>query len=249
MSTAAATTTSYYERTYAGHPDQVRIVRAAVAGHLAGCSVADDAILIASEIVSNAIVHSASNGQFLTIRVSTGPGHVQIECQDLGGPWHRKPADDRPHGLNLVEALTGPGNWGTETTSDGDRIVWARLSLPRQASRNGGGQMPGHVGSGPSVRLDLEEVRGPLEYTRHLRMALDLLEERLPPAYTCDGLEAELWALREKIAAAELAQLRNLGHREYLIIQPLAPAATEPLISQAARAVKTLDDLGLLVRL
>jgi hypothetical protein len=80
-------------------------------------------------------------------------------------------------------------------------------------------------------------------------MALDLLEERLPPAYTCDGLEAELWVLREKIAAAELAQLRNLGHREYLIIQPLAPSAAEPLISRAAQAVKTLDDLGLLIRL
>jgi hypothetical protein len=55
-------------------------------------------------------------------------------------------------------------------------------------------------------------------------MALDLLEERLLPAYTCDGLESELWALREKIDAAELAQLRTTGHREYLVIQPLAPA-------------------------
>jgi hypothetical protein len=247
LSTAAATTTSYYERTYAGYPDQVRKVRAAVAGHLAGCPVADDAILIASEIVSNAIVHSASNGQFLTIRVSTGPGHVQIECQDLGGPWHRKPADDRPHGLNVVEALTGPGNWGTEITSGGERIVWARLALPWQAPRNGGGQMPGHVGSGPCAQLDLEDVRGPLEYTRHLRMALDLLEERLPPAYTCDGLEAELWALREKVAAAELAQLRTLGQREYLVIQPLAPAAAGTLIIRAAEAVKILDDLGLVI--
>jgi hypothetical protein len=54
---------------------------------------------------------------------------VICECQDLGGPWHRKPADDRPHGLNIVEALAGPDNWGTRTTSEGDRIVWARLDL------------------------------------------------------------------------------------------------------------------------
>ncbi len=53
-------------------------------------------------------------------------------------------------------------------------------------------------GTQPGTEIDLEEVRGPLEDTRHLRMALDLLEERLPPAYTCDGLESELWALREK---------------------------------------------------
>jgi hypothetical protein len=201
--------------------------------------------LIASEIVSNAIVHSASKGEFLTIRVCVCPGHVQIECRDLGGPWHREPQDDRPHGLNIVEALTGPDNWGTKTTSDGDRIVWARLVLPHFASpRNGGGQM-----AGPYATPDLEEVRGPLEYTRHLRMALDLLEERLPPAYTCDGLEAELWALREKITAAELAQIRSIGHREYLVVQPLAPGAAVALVTQAGQALKTLDELGLVIRL
>jgi hypothetical protein len=78
-----------------------------------------------------------------------------------------------------------------------------------------------YSGTGP----DIEEVRGPLEHTRHLRMALDLLQERLPPACACDGLESELWALREKIDAAELAQLRTVGHREYLVIQPLTPTA------------------------
>ncbi len=60
---------------------------------------------------------------------------------------------------------------------------------------------------------------------------------------------AELWALREKVAAAELAQLRTLGQREYLVIQPLAPATAGPLITRAAQAVKTLDDLGLVIRL
>jgi hypothetical protein len=29
----------------------------------------------------------------------------------------------------MVEALTGPGHWGTETTTGGGRIVWARLDL------------------------------------------------------------------------------------------------------------------------
>jgi hypothetical protein len=68
----------------------------------------------------------------------------------------------------------------------------------------------------PDPSPPVEEVRIPLvEDTTHLRMALDLLEERLLPAYTCDGLESELWALREKIDAAELAQLRTIGHREY----------------------------------
>jgi hypothetical protein len=96
---------------------------------------------------------------------------------------------------------------------------------------------------------DVDEIRGSLEHSRHLRMALDLLEENLPGPYNCDGLMAELWALREKLAAAELARLRSIGQREYLVIQPLAPAAAQAVISRAAEAVKTLDDLGLLIRL
>jgi hypothetical protein len=117
-------------------------------------------------------------------------------------------------------------------------------------SPDGGRHVPGPPAStGSGTGPGIEEVRIYLEHTRHLRIALDLLQERLPPAYTCDGLESELWALREKIDAAELTQLRTLGHREYLIIQPLAPAALEPLITQAAQAVKTLDDLGLIIRL
>jgi hypothetical protein len=94
-----------------------------------------------------------------------------------------------------------------------------------------------------------DEVRNGLEQTRHLRLALDLLEETLPGSYCSDGLMAELWALREKVAAAELTQLRKHGQREYLVVQPLAPATAEPLITRAAEAVKTLDDLGLVVRL
>ncbi len=128
--TTATATASHYTGTYHGRPDQVRKVRAAVAAHLAGGPAADDAVLIVSEIVSNAIVHSDSAGEFFTIRVEARPDHVRIECEDLGGEWHRKPDDDRPHGLDIIEALAGPDNWGTETTSDGDRVVWVRLDLP-----------------------------------------------------------------------------------------------------------------------
>jgi hypothetical protein len=57
------------------------------------------------------------------------PGHVRIEAEDLGGPWRRRQPDGRPHGLDVVEALTGQDGWGVETTTDGGRVVWARLDL------------------------------------------------------------------------------------------------------------------------
>jgi hypothetical protein len=97
--------------------------------------------------------------------------------------------------------------------------------------------------------LDIDEVRDSLKQTRHLRLMLDVLEETLPGQYASDGLLAELWALREKFAAAELIQLRGIGQREYLVIQPLAPAAPEALAARAAEAVKVLDDLGLVIGL
>jgi serine/threonine-protein kinase RsbW len=116
--------------TYPGQEDQVWHARHAMAKYLAGCPAADDALLIVSELASNAIVHSASRGGFFTIRAEVGADHVRIEAEDLGGPWHRRQCDDRPHGLDVVEALTGPSGWGVENTGDGRRVVWARLDLP-----------------------------------------------------------------------------------------------------------------------
>ncbi len=131
----ATATTTWYQQTFPGRPDQVARVRREVAAHLDGCPAASDAVLIASELAANAVTHSASAGQFFTIRCEAYPGnYIWIECEDLGGEWHCKPADDRPHGLDIIEALAGPDNWGTETTSDGNRVVWARLGLPPESS-------------------------------------------------------------------------------------------------------------------
>ena len=115
--------------TYAGHLDQVHRVREAVARYLAGCPAADEAVLIVSELAANAIVHSASRGAFFTVRAERHADYVWVEAEDLGGPWHCRPPDGRRHGLDLVEALTGPDGWGVETTTGGGRVVWARLDL------------------------------------------------------------------------------------------------------------------------
>ena len=126
---AEAAAATRYTGTYPGRADQVHLLRRAVARHLAGCPAADDAVLIVSELASNAILHSASRGEFFTVRAELHPGFVWVEAEDLGGSWQRGQPDGRPHGLDVVEALTGPDGWGVETTSDGGRVVWARLDL------------------------------------------------------------------------------------------------------------------------
>src|SRR5260370_1098686 len=130
MSRAAAEAATRYQRTFHGRADQVSQVRREVASYLAGCPAADEAVLITSELAANSVVHSASGGEFFTVRCEAYPGYVWIEVEDLGGPWQLRQPDGRPHGLDIIGALAGPDNWGTDTTSDGDRIVWARPDLP-----------------------------------------------------------------------------------------------------------------------
>ena len=125
MGTAATATA--YTGTFHGTADQVSPVRREVARHLGDCPVTDDAVLVASEFATNAILHSRSRGESFTIRVDLHRDHVRVGCRDSGGPWRSRRHDDRPHGLRIVETLTGPDSWGVETAGDGNRIVWARL--------------------------------------------------------------------------------------------------------------------------
>ena len=105
-------------------------VRRDIASHLAGHPAVDDAVLIASELAANSVLHSASAGAYFTVRCRAYPGHVRIEVEDLGGPWRPGRPDSRPHGLDIIRALTGPDGWGADTTAEGNRIVWARLDKP-----------------------------------------------------------------------------------------------------------------------
>ncbi len=187
MTRSSAVEAARYTGTYPGRPDQVRRARTDVSRHLA----ADDAVLITSELASNAILffllcfrvaiaavggkrtcglccsttssslplvaepretgqpatgqgqlrheyhrtrrvrrevlHSHSKDRSFTLRAEIFPGYLWLEVEDLGGPWHLKPRDTgRPHGLDVVEALTGPDNWGIDGDQAG-RVVWCRL--------------------------------------------------------------------------------------------------------------------------
>lgn len=118
-----------FEHVYPGAAIHVRRVRADLAAVTGECPVADELILLTSELAANAAIHSRSGwpgGEF-TVRAYVYPGdYVWGEVEDQGGEWTGRPGDDRPHGLDIVAAIAGPDNWGI----DGDsacRVVWFRL--------------------------------------------------------------------------------------------------------------------------
>lgn len=117
-----------FQRTFHGRTDLVSQVRRDIAAYLADCPAANDLVLIASELAANAIIHTQSRGSTFTVRCHASPGQVRIEVEDHGGPWRPRQGGDRPHGLDIVQALTGPGQWGTQPSGNEGRIVWAQLT-------------------------------------------------------------------------------------------------------------------------
>jgi anti-sigma regulatory factor (Ser/Thr protein kinase) len=120
-----------FERDYRGIIDQARHVRADLAKVAADCPVADDLVLLASELSTNAILHSRSGhpDRTFTVRATLYPGdYAWVEVIDQGGTWAADEFDDEHgRGLAIVAAIAGDGNWGI----DGDaacRAAWFRLS-------------------------------------------------------------------------------------------------------------------------
>ena len=121
------------EITYPGAAEHIRAVRADLRPLLAGCPMADDVILCASELATNAVLHGNSRlpGGTFTVRAAISPGHhVRIEVEDNGGPW--TPATSgtaRHHGLDIICIVAS--EWGIY----GDyaaRTAWARFDWPNQ---------------------------------------------------------------------------------------------------------------------
>jgi anti-sigma regulatory factor (Ser/Thr protein kinase) len=122
----ARQTVARYAGTFPGEPGQVGQVRAGLREYLGGCPRADDAVLIASELSANAVLHSQSAGESFTVRAEVLRDYIWVEVEDLGGPWLRRQQEDGRHGLDIVTALAA--DWGIET-SGGCRSTWARVSF------------------------------------------------------------------------------------------------------------------------
>ena len=118
-------------RVFLGTPRQLEDVREFVAETVGGCPVADDVILLASEVAANAVMHTASgkDGTF-TVVVQPGDGLVRVEVHDGGSDTMpgARPAEglaSSGRGLSIVDSLAT--RWGHLGGPDG-RVVWFEVT-------------------------------------------------------------------------------------------------------------------------
>lgn len=97
----------------AGAPAEARDL---VSGALEGrdAETVHTASLLASELVSNAVLHGSHNGDPVGIELSVKPDRIRIEVFDGGDGFDPSPFSDRPggYGLHIVERLAR--EWGVE---------------------------------------------------------------------------------------------------------------------------------------
>jgi anti-sigma regulatory factor (Ser/Thr protein kinase) len=139
------------DRLFWGRPAQVRTARRFVVASLAGRPVAVDhdvVALLVSELVTNAVIHSASgraDGTLLVgyqlARDGLDPRRLRlrVEVRDLGGPAYPRRCrhaleSSGWRGLEVVEALAS--RWGVGRHPRG-RVVWFELELAL-VDRDGG---------------------------------------------------------------------------------------------------------------
>lgn len=97
--------------------------------------LADDAVLLVSELVTNALLHAHSGIELVIV----GQGErlrVEVHDEGVGQPTvrHFSPTSGTGRGLQLVGTLSSA--WGVESNAGGGKAVWFELDRS-SATRSG----------------------------------------------------------------------------------------------------------------
>ena len=135
LSLTAPATSWLGSRVFEARPDQVAEARSFVGRLLHGCPLLDDAQLICSELVTNAIKHSRSAlpGGRVTVRAEVcHRDYIWLEVEDQGGDWVSVSQDgDGGRGLEIVAALA---DYWDVRGDQARRTAYARLDWPEPAT-------------------------------------------------------------------------------------------------------------------
>ncbi|HET9894632.1 MAG TPA: ATP-binding protein [Streptosporangiaceae bacterium] len=118
-------------RRFPGHVDQVSCARAFVRGVVGDCPQLDEAVLLTSELCTNALQHTQSgDGGTFEITVYLGSGSLRVEVRDEGSisapvPQSLDGCSEDGRGLEIVACLAR--RWGQRGDEFG-RCVYFELS-------------------------------------------------------------------------------------------------------------------------
>jgi serine/threonine-protein kinase RsbW len=103
-----------WQRTFAATPAHIGQAREFLATLLDGHPAADEAVLCLSELVTNAVLHSASArpGGTFQVSVCLRAGMLRVEVEDGGGPWRTATTGDVLGGRGLIIVDSLVRNWG-----------------------------------------------------------------------------------------------------------------------------------------
>lgn len=135
---------------------------------------ADDAALVVTELVTNAVLHGRPP---VRVRVTgTDQDAVRLEVEDAGSDLPVRPRGGPDamtgRGLGMVAALAG--RWGVDTPSSGGKVVWAEVGGAPTAGRSAD---PGVDGALPTGSADDVEPRDRLHTVELGSVPTDLLLE------------------------------------------------------------------------
>ncbi len=104
-----------------------RFVEETVRAWGGGDMAVDDAMLVASELATNALLHAGSPFR-VTLRRAEGALRLDVEDASPTPPSRRSPGVDvtTGRGISMVHAIAQ--RWGTDVRADG-KVVWAELAV------------------------------------------------------------------------------------------------------------------------
>ncbi len=92
--------------------------------------VEETAVLLVSELVTNAVRHASTGGSMLVLRLEAAGTSLRIEVHDADPQWPRPVIpgglDESGFGFVIVDALAT--KWGVSSTATG-KAVWAELAV------------------------------------------------------------------------------------------------------------------------
>jgi anti-sigma regulatory factor (Ser/Thr protein kinase) len=90
-----------------------------------GCTNRDDALLVVSELVTNAVVHGRGD-PVVVMEYTDDRIRLEVHDEDSSPPVRREPGPGDPggFGLNIVDQLSE--EWGWATTATG-KMVWCHV--------------------------------------------------------------------------------------------------------------------------